>query len=116
MLAALLSTTGHHGVGPDCHAQAQINLEIKRAGEPDRDTQSAQLRHAVNTLCEALGPGRFATSPDQVPEETVVESIRLWIERDGLPASMVLRLLGHLSALGVSTKGFCFEPREPREP
>lgn len=85
--------------------QAEIEADIALAREPDHNAECARLRHAINTLCTVLGRSPFAVTADEVPEETVVECVRLWVERDGLSASMVLTLLRQFSALGVNTKG-----------
>lgn len=86
-------------------AQAELDIDISRAESPSRREHCAQLRHAINTLCTVLGRSPFSVTPDVVPEETVVECVKLWAERDGLNAYAVLCLLRQLTAIGVDCTG-----------
>lgn len=67
-------------------------------------SNAGQLRYAVDTLLEVIGPSRTHTVED-ITTEALKACVHLWRTRDGLSASTINTRINIFSALGINVKG-----------
>lgn len=67
-------------------------------------SNAGQLRFAVDTLLEVIGPSRTHTV-EAITTEALKACVHLWRTRDGLSASTINTRINIFSALGINVKG-----------
>jgi integrase len=72
----------------------------------------SQLKLAMNTLLEVVGPSRTRTV-EEITTEHLKACVHLWRDRDGLSSSTINTRINTLSALGIDCQGVRLSSKSP---